>query len=382
MRFVVWIAEAGMRFIYFFMKLRPVKDNIVMISRQSDDVPLDFRLLCDALKIAAPEYKVEILAKKLGSGLRGAVRYLPHMLRQMSAIARARVVVLDSYSIAVSLLKHRRGLRVIQIWHAIGLLKKAGYAAVGGEEGRDAGLARLMRMHENYDYICASSDACRLGIAEVFGYDEARVVVKVLPRADYLRDNRVRGEARARFAQAYPELAAGGRKKILYAPTHRRSANGELQRNLAQLADAFDFTKYDLIVSPHPLSEISLDRKGGWFPRGFSSLELAMCCDAVVIDYSSILFEVAILGVPLYFFTYDLDAYLADPGFFIDFAGEVPGNKRVTAAEVVADIEAETYDAGTMRAFLEKYVDIDDPHCAKTLAEFVAKAGAKAGSDA
>jgi CDP-glycerol glycerophosphotransferase (TagB/SpsB family) len=100
-----------------------------------------------------------------------------------------------------------------------------------------------------------------------------------------------------------------------------------------------------------------------------------MCCDAVVIDYSSILFEVALLGVPLYFFTYDLDSYLADPGFFIDFAGEVPGGKRVAAADVVRDIEGETYDAEAMRRFLEKYVDTDDPDCAKTLAEFVAEAG-------
>ena len=54
----------------------------------------------------------------------------------MYHISRSKVVILDTYCYLISNLKHKKDLVVIQIWHAIGICKKAGYAIVGKDEGR------------------------------------------------------------------------------------------------------------------------------------------------------------------------------------------------------------------------------------------------------
>ena len=43
----------------------------------------------------------------------------------------ASVCVLDSYWPAVSVLHHKKQLAVIQMWHAMGKIKKSGYQSLG-----------------------------------------------------------------------------------------------------------------------------------------------------------------------------------------------------------------------------------------------------------
>ena len=64
----------------------------------------------------------------------------------------ARVLVVDTYAIVASVLRHKSDLTVIQIWHALGAFKKFGISILGQEEGRDERIARAMRMHEGYDH--------------------------------------------------------------------------------------------------------------------------------------------------------------------------------------------------------------------------------------
>ena len=40
------------------------------------------------------------------------------------------------------------------MWHALGKIKQSGYQTLGKASGRGAEMAHLMKMHENYDYIC------------------------------------------------------------------------------------------------------------------------------------------------------------------------------------------------------------------------------------
>jgi CDP-ribitol ribitolphosphotransferase len=358
-----------LRFIYFFIKLRRVRDKITFISRQSDDIPLDFSLLSEKMSELLPEYELIILTKKFRTGLGGMISYFPHMLRQMTHISSSKVVILDTYCIAISILNHKKPLKVIQIWHAMGLLKRTGKSVLGSSEGRDIQIAELMNMHENYDYVCASSPACVSGIAQVFGCDEDKVIVKALPRADYLRDALVVKSVKEQIAMSIPALS--GKRNILYAPTHRRSSPELLQEKFEELAKAIDYDRYNLIVSSHPLSQLHLTQEGVYFPNGFSSLELAMYCDAVVIDYSSIMYEIAILGKPQYFYTYDIDEYIIDPGFFIDYINEVPGNKRRVAEDVMKDIDDENYDAAEMQRLLDKYVYLSDEGSTFALARYI-----------
>ena len=65
------------------------------------------------------------------------------MLRQMYHAATSEIVVLDTYCIIISLLKQRKSLKVIQMWHALGAMKKFGYSILDKGEGTDGLWLRL-----------------------------------------------------------------------------------------------------------------------------------------------------------------------------------------------------------------------------------------------
>ena len=72
--------------------------------------------------------------------------YALALLSELYHVATSRVLVLDGYSIAASAAWHGDGLTVVQLWHALGAMKKFGLSIVGRPEGRDPALARAMRL--------------------------------------------------------------------------------------------------------------------------------------------------------------------------------------------------------------------------------------------
>ena len=67
--------------------------------------------------------------------------------------------------------------------------------------------------------------------------------------------------------------------------------------------------------------------------------ELYLAADVLVTDYSSAMFDFAITGKPLVFFTYDLDHYRDElRGFYFDLAEVAPGPLVATSEELIAAI--------------------------------------------
>lgn len=97
--------------------------------------------------------------------------------------------------------------------------------------------------------------------------------------------------------------------------------------------------------------------------------ELFLITDVLVTDYSSSMFDFAVTGRPMVFFTYDLERYRDHVrGFYFDFDAEAPGPLLRTAQEVVealgepAALEAGYRDARA--AFAARYCPHDDGHAA------------------
>ena len=121
-KIVIGIATFLLAALYALCSLLPQRQCIVCISRQSDSAPIDFRLIKDYCERRDPAWEVIILPKQL----RNPTTYLLEMIRQVYYIATSRAVVLDSYSIVVSLLHDRIRVPVIQIWHSQGNMKRFG----------------------------------------------------------------------------------------------------------------------------------------------------------------------------------------------------------------------------------------------------------------
>ena len=137
MKFILKIIISILNFIFYFMKLLPVQNKIVYISRQSNQKSEDMALLEAAIyRLESTSLKQVFLCKKFDGNIIYKFCYGFHMLKQMYHLATAKIVVLDSYCIAVSVLNQRSSLVVIQMWHALGALKKFGLSIVDKKEGR------------------------------------------------------------------------------------------------------------------------------------------------------------------------------------------------------------------------------------------------------
>jgi CDP-glycerol glycerophosphotransferase (TagB/SpsB family) len=82
----------------------------------------------------------------------------------------------------------------------------------------------------------------------------------------------------------------------------------------------------------------------------------------LVTDYSSVIFEFALLGRPMVFFAPDLDAYERERGFYLDYRRDLPGPVTQSTAELVAALRAADPEADKARvaAFARRSFDIAD----------------------
>ena len=175
--------------IYAPMKLLPTRNKVTLISRQGDTPSIDFSMLASEFAATAPTWQVKTLTYEFHSSTARKLGYIPHVLTQMFHIATSKVVVLDTYCIPISALTHKRSLRVIQTWHAMGAIKKFAYSIVDKGEGASAGIAQSMHMHRNYDAVLASSTAAAPYFAQAFGVPLDKMAVAPLPRVDLLIDS-------------------------------------------------------------------------------------------------------------------------------------------------------------------------------------------------
>ena len=351
--------------IYGVMKLSRVRDKVTFISRQADEKSEDMEMLEKVIRKKYPGIEQVFLCKKLGDGIPARVSYCFHILKQMRHIATSKVVVLDSYCISVSALKQRDSLVVIQMWHALGSLKKFGLSIVGEGEGRDRELADAFSMHRNYTYILTSGHQCIHNFAEAFGYDEDRIVVMSLPRVDKLTGWDFKEGALRRIYETYPEFRK--KKVVVYAPTQR--VDRDISRETERLAEAFSRDKYIVVVKKHPLMDIRCD--AAVMDEKFTTLEMLFAADYVICDYSAVIFEAAVIGKPLFFYAFDYDRYGVERDFYIDYKAEMPGVISEDPEKLAAAVASDDYDLRKVRTFGRKYVE-NQEGCTEKLAEFIA----------
>lgn len=354
--------------IYFFIKLFPInKNKVTFISRQSNEVSLDFTMIAKELKQQNENIKIVFLCKKLGTSFSEKVKYCFHMVKQMYNIATSKVVILDSYCIPVCVLKQKKKLVVIQIWHALGSLKKFGYSSLDKKDGRNSKLAKAMKMHRNYTYILTSSNLSKKFFKEAFNARDEQMLVMNLPRVDFLKSEKEQEKMRIRFVGVYPETN-NEKQNILYCPTNRKGQKIPLENIVKDIP----LDKYNFIAKLHDGTEvIYVKGKKIEKPSNFTGMELLHVADYIITDYSAIVYEAAITQKPIYFYTYDYEEYQINRGTYIDYMSEMPGPICKDFKEIMKMIEENKYDKEKEKNFCQKYVKNIEKNATKKLAELV-----------
>lgn len=356
--------------LYVFFKIIPSQRKITMLSRQSNYPSKDFLMIEERIKAIDHNIKVVKLCRTLDGGINSSllskIKYGFYTLLQMYHIATSKVVVLDSYCIVISVLRHKKNLKIIQIWHSMGTMKKFGYAALDTEEGTKSEIAYIMKMHNNYDYVFASADSYKEHLANGFHIDKDKIITMPLPRLDLLKSQRYKEKTQSLVYKAYPMLKE--KPVIMYCPTFRKNEM-EFEKALERLIKCIDFDKYNFVVKLHPLSKVIL-KEDIIQAKEFSSFDMLFVADYVISDYSCIIYEAAVLNIPLYFYNFDMILYLKERGLAIDYYKELPGVISKNPEEIFESIEDKPYDMNALQRFKEKYI-FETENATENIAKFI-----------
>ncbi|AUG77668.1 hypothetical protein CFP65_2852 [Kitasatospora sp. MMS16-BH015] len=282
------------------------------------------------------------------------------------ALATSRYLVGNTHF--PEFIERREGQVIVQTWHG-SLLKRIAHD-VESRWLADAGyLEALDRESPQWSVLLSPSAFATPILRRAFRY-RGEILESGYPRCDVL----ARGEG-AEAVRAKLGIPAA-KTIVLYAPTWREDQqrdNGDgYQLGLrldvaaarAELGDG-----HVLLVRSHSHVREPLAGAGDGFLYDVSDYpdvqELLLAADVLVTDYSSIMFDFAVTGRPILFFTYDLDHYRDDlRGFYFDLEAEAPGPLLRTPAELVAalrDLPAVTEQhAEAYRAFRATHCALDD----------------------
>lgn len=351
--------------IYTFFKLLKTQKKVVMISRQSNEINDDFLLL--GKEFEKQGFKIVYLCRTLDGGVNSTVLtkilYGFHLFTQMFHLATSEICILDTYCLTVSILNHKKSLKIVQIWHSIGTLKQFGWQIAGSGEGSSKMIAETMKMHKNYDVIYCAGNAYKDFLAEGFGVSADKIRIFTLPRIDLLKSKEYTDKTKLEITEKYPVLKE--KENVVYAPTFRKD-DSEFNKYFENLVKEFDFDKYNLIVKLHPLSKTEVNDSRVIVDKVFTTFQMLCCADKLISDYSCIVYEAGVINIPLYFYNFDFDIYADVRGLTINY-DELPGFKSRTAKELVESLE-KTYDYDCLKSYINKYVE-NTEDCAKKMVE-------------
>ncbi len=294
-------------------------------------------------------------------GVRAVRSYSPEWYE---ALATSRYLVGNTHF--PDFIERRPGQVIVQTWHG-SLLKRIAHDVENAWLGDAGYLTALDREAPQWSLLVSPSAFATPILRRAFRY-EGEILESGYPRGDVL--------ARGTGAEAVRERLGipDGKRIVLYAPTwredqQRESGDGfrlglKLDLDAARAALAADHV---LLVRPHSHVREPLPGAGDGFLYDVGDYpdvqELLLAADVLVTDYSSIMFDFAVTGRPILFFTYDLEHYRDTlRGFYFDFEAEAPGPLVPTSPELLQALR-ELADDGPAARYTDAYARFRTTHC-------------------
>lgn len=236
-----------------------------------------------------------------------------------------------------------------------------------------------------WDYLISPNRYSTNIFKTAFWMDENRTLEIGYPRNDILVN---RSNDQEYIEKLKKELnIPKGKKIIMYAPTWRDDEfvkKGkylfDLKINLENLQKELG-DEFVILLRMHYLISNALDLSGYEdFAIDVSNYndisELYLISDALITDYSSVMFDFGILKRPQYFFAYDIEKYDKGlRGFYMDYMKDLPGEiitDEFKLAEELKDIDKhkEKYKDKIER-FYDKFCSIEKGQSSKIIGDFI-----------
>ena len=292
------------------------------------------------------------------------------------ALARAEYWV-DNQGFPAGLTK-RRQTTYIQTWHG-SAYKRMGFDEPSVKQSTWAEHVRRRLMTARFDHFLVRSEHDVRTLATGLG------VTAPMMRAGYPRnDPLVNGGDPEETAALRGRLglADDTRTVVLYAPTFRTD---DSDRPAPRFSPPFDLDRFArefgnshvLLVRAHYLSTAVVPPGLRGTVIDVSGMHdvtpLLLLADALVTDYSSVMFDYALRDRPMIFYTPDLDEYVLRRGTYFDLAEHAPGPVVGDEDELfaaLADLDRVHRDhAERRRRFVELFGEYDTGTAAKAVVE-------------
>lgn len=374
---VLTIRIALVRVTFAVSRRLPLRPRVVLATAHAARLGGNLASIRDELARRSPAVPVVVLAHRSEAGLRGRVVAAWHAVVAGYYLATTRVFIVDDYFFPIYVIHPREGTTIIQTWHASGAFKKVGYSVLDKSFGMDEALARRVPIHSNYDVCLVASQSAAVHYAEAFRQPVDRFVSRLgIPRTDvFFGEERL---ARTREAVRRRYGLTDGRRVILYAPTFRGDsvtdarATDDLDLGLLRESLGGDHV---ILIRLHPFvrSRTTIGPDLADFAIDVSDYpdinELMLVSDILVTDYSSAIYEFALLGRPMVFFAPDYEAYEQERGFYFDYRTGVPGPIFETTEALAAYLRDGTFDTDRVERFRRASFDIADGHSSARVAD-------------
>ena len=358
---------------------KPVKRNLVVFaSDDSDELTDNMKPIYEEAKKRGLETAVLTRAVLKQGGITGQFKRLKFYIEFMKQYAIAGYVFLTDYFFPIYSCKPREETRVVQLWHACGAFKRFGYSCADKSWGMSADQLESFPIHNTYTDVFVSSGEIVSKYAQAFRCDEEIVRPLGVPRTDIYFDCNFVQQKYQEVRNRFPQI--GERKILLYAPTFRGN-----KKECAYMAEEMDLRlmkaelegEYAVLIKLHPVMSGRLSLEG---LKGFAfdvtddlRIEEALCAaDIVITDYSSLIFEYALLKRPMIFFAYDLAEYETDRSFYYDYEQLVPGPIVKSTRQLVDVVKSGDGDyLKKTENFINKYMSSCDGKSTKRICEYL-----------
>lgn len=278
----------------------------------------------------------------------------------------------------------RKNTKYIQTWHGTPLKKLAldmDSIHMDGENSLDEYKEKFRENSSTWDYLISQNRFSTEVFSRCFDFHKAMLEYGY-PRNDVLFEGNCQ-ETITKLKEKYaiPE----GKKVLLYAPTWRDNEFYGNNRYKFNQALDYDMLKkaisdeYIILVKCHYLVQDSIDwsRYSG-FVYSFDSktdiADLYLVADALITDYSSVMFDYSLLKRPMFFFAYDLKEYKDElRGFYFDYMEEIPGPISQTTEELIIQVREYNSEFWNHKyeAFSDKFNTFDKGNASERVVDLI-----------
>lgn len=222
----------------------------------------------------------------------------------------------------ISYLPKRKKQKIINTWHGGGPYKKTSIDVYDNYWYK-----KEVKMNcDNIDYILSSCRYFTEKEAHSMGFEAERCVPAGLPRNDILFKKHQEIVRKVRDYYSIPE----DKKFILYAPTFRSSSNQSTSKMISNYIDI----DVDLLLSAlktrfgsewicgirlHPkLADIDMSKMDVINCTIYPDMQELLCCaDAIITDYSSLMWDYSFTYRPVFLYAPDIEQYEKERGFYM-----------------------------------------------------------------